>query len=123
MEEILGHEKVAAMIDLSLHEVADHLFGGGGGDYDAGPERGLAAIRKGIPTVLVPGNIDFLVTGPLEVARLRFPGRPYFATRLIDRLAQNVSIQQLPRHINTPEFASFIVERLKCLTGNPCNLT
>lgn len=178
MEEILYHEKVAAMIDLSLHEIADHMFGG---DYDAGPERGLAAVRKGIPTVLVPGNIDFLVTGPLEAARLRFPNRPYhmhnaaitvcrtsrdemlriadrladicrqaegplellipmggfsafdseagplhdpiapqlFATRLIDRLAQNALIQQFPRHINAPEFAGFIVQRLKCLTGIP----
>jgi len=176
MEEILGHEKVAAMIDLSLHEIADHMFGG---DYDAGPERGLAAVRKGIPTVLVPGNIDFLVTGPLEAARLRFPDRPYhvhnaaitvcrtsrdemlliadrladicqqaegplellvpmggfsafdseagplhdpiapqlFAARLIDRLAQTVSIQPSPRHINAPEFAGFIVQRLKCMTG------
>jgi len=178
MEEILGHEKVTAVIDLSLHEIADHMFGG---DYDAGPERGLAAIRRGIPTVLVPGNIDFLVTGPLEAARRLFPDRPYhvhnaaitvcrtsrdemlriadrladicrqadgplellvpmggfsafdseagplhdpiarqlFARRLTDRLAQKASIQQLPRHINAPEFAGFIVERLKCLTGIP----
>jgi uncharacterized protein (UPF0261 family) len=176
MEEILSHEKVAAMIDLSLHEVADHLFGG---DYDAGPERGLAAVRKGIPTLLVPGNIDFLVTGPLEAARRRFPDRPYhvhnaaitvfrtareemlliadrlaeicrqaggplevlvplggfsafdseagplhdpiapqlFVNRLIERTAQNAAIQQSLRHINAPEFAGFIVERLKCMTG------
>jgi uncharacterized protein (UPF0261 family) len=74
MEEIIAEEPVAAVIDLSLHEIADHLFGG---DYDAGPERGLAALRKGVPTLLAPGNMDFLVTGPVETARARFPGRPY----------------------------------------------
>jgi uncharacterized protein (UPF0261 family) len=73
MEEIIAEEAVAAVVDLSLHEIADHLFGG---DYDAGPERGLAALRRGVPTLFVPGNLDFLVTGPLEAAQRRFPGRP-----------------------------------------------
>ncbi|MBW1778381.1 MAG: Tm-1-like ATP-binding domain-containing protein [Deltaproteobacteria bacterium] len=74
MEEMLAQEKVTALVDLSLHEIADHHFGG---DYDAGPDRGKAALRHGIPTILVPGNIDFLVSGPLEAARPRFPHRPY----------------------------------------------
>jgi uncharacterized protein (UPF0261 family) len=74
LEEMVGEEKVEAVLDLSLHEMADHLFGG---DYDAGPHRGKAALQKGIPTVLAPGNIDFLVTGPLHEAARRFPGRPY----------------------------------------------
>lgn len=74
MEEILSHEEVAALIDLSLHEIADHMFGG---DYDAGSARGTVAVGKGVPTLLIPGNIDFLVTGPLEAARHRFPDRDY----------------------------------------------
>jgi uncharacterized protein (UPF0261 family) len=71
---MLVQEKVAVMVDLSLHEIADHLFGG---DYDAGPDRGTTALKLQIPTILVPGNIDFLVTGPLEAARRQFPNRPY----------------------------------------------
>ncbi len=74
MEEMIKQEKVTALVDLSLHEIADHHFGG---DYDAGPDRGKTAIKNQVPTILVPGNIDFLVTGPLETARLRFPDRPY----------------------------------------------
>jgi len=74
MEEFVRDEDVEALIDLSLHELADHYFGG---DYDAGADRGLAALKKGVPTILVPGNTDFLVTGPLNVAKKRFPGRPY----------------------------------------------
>ena len=74
MEEMMAHEDVSVLVDLSLHEVADHRFGG---DYDAGPQRGTEALDRGIPTILVPGNIDFLVTGPLENAQKQFPNRPY----------------------------------------------
>jgi uncharacterized protein (UPF0261 family) len=74
MEEMIVPEKISVLIDLSLHEIADNLFGG---DYDAGPERGETAPLHGVPTILVPGNIDFLVTGPLENARRLFPNRPY----------------------------------------------
>jgi uncharacterized protein (UPF0261 family) len=74
MEEMIQQEKVTAVVDLSLHEIADHLFGG---DYDAGPNRGSSAPAKGIPTILVPGNIDFLVCGPLDMARSQFPNRKY----------------------------------------------
>ena len=74
MEEMIRQENVSVLVDLSLHEIADHLFGG---DYDAGPKRGSVALDQKIPTILVPGNIDFLVTGPLENAQKQFPNRPY----------------------------------------------
>ena len=76
MEELIASEPVEALVDLSLHEMADHRFGG---DYDAGPARGSVALKKGIPVVLVPGNIDFLVAGPLKQTLKRFPDRPYHA--------------------------------------------
>ena len=72
MEELVRDEDVKLVVDLSLHELMDHFFGG---DYDAGPNRGKAALEKGVPTILIPGNTDFLVTGPLETATYRFPGR------------------------------------------------
>ena len=34
-------------------------------------------MQLGLPTIVVPGNIDFLVSGPLEAARRLFPDRPY----------------------------------------------
>jgi uncharacterized protein (UPF0261 family) len=74
MEEMVEDEGIAALVDLSLHEMADHRFGG---DYDAGPDRGNTALKQKIPTVLVPGNIDFLVTGPFKAAQKNFPERPY----------------------------------------------
>ena len=72
MDEFIREHGADAVIDLSLHEIADHRFGG---DYDAGPNRGKAAVEKGIPTLLIPGNTDFLVTGPLAMAEKTFPGR------------------------------------------------
>ena len=74
MEEMICEEEVEAVVDLSLNELINHLFGG---DYDAGPNRGSAALQKGIPTVLVPGNIDFLGAGPIKETEKRFPGRIY----------------------------------------------
>ncbi|MBT8358726.1 MAG: Tm-1-like ATP-binding domain-containing protein, partial [Deltaproteobacteria bacterium] len=76
MEEMLEPEGVSILVDLSLHEMADHRFGG---DYDAGPQRGNTALQLGLPTIVVPGNIDFLVSGPLETTRRLFPHRPYHA--------------------------------------------
>jgi uncharacterized protein (UPF0261 family) len=74
MEEMIREEEVEAVVDLSLNELANHLAGG---DYDAGPNRGSAALEKGIPTILVPGNIDFLGAGPIKETKKRFPGRTY----------------------------------------------
>ena len=74
MEEMIREEGVEAVVDLSLNELVNHLFGG---DYDAGPDRGSTALQKGIPTVLVPGNIDFLGAGPIKETEKRFPGRIY----------------------------------------------
>lgn len=74
MDEMIRDGEVNAVVDLSLHEVADHLFDG---DYDAGADRGKAGLRKGLPTVLVPGNIDFLSSGTLIETKRRFPNRRY----------------------------------------------
>lgn len=74
LDELAASGEATAVLDLSLHELTDHRFGG---DYDAGPLRGSVAGRRGLPLILVPGNMDFLVAGPLELARRRFPNRPY----------------------------------------------
>jgi uncharacterized protein (UPF0261 family) len=74
MEEIIRQEKVDAVVDLSLNEIGDNCFGG---EYDAGPSRGTAALQKGIPTIMVPGNMDFLGGGAFDLAQKRFPNRKY----------------------------------------------
>ncbi len=74
MDETVREQDVSLVVDLSLIEVGDYLAQG---LYDGGPDRCKAALEKGVPTIFVPGNIDFLVDGPVEGARLRFPGRRY----------------------------------------------
>jgi len=74
MDETVRDQDVSLVIDLSLIEVGDYLAQG---LYDGGPDRCKAALAKGVPTIFAPGNIDFLVDGPVEGARLRFPGRMY----------------------------------------------
>ncbi|RLB36329.1 MAG: UPF0261 family protein [Deltaproteobacteria bacterium] len=74
MDELIDQGHVEFVLDISLHELVDNMFGG---DYDAGHARGRASIRKGISTIFVPGNVDFLVTGPVETAKKQFPGRAY----------------------------------------------
>lgn len=74
LDETVKEQDVSLVIDLSLIEVGDHLAQG---LYDGGPDRCRAALEKGVPTIFAPGNIDFLVDGPIEGARARFPGRRY----------------------------------------------
>jgi uncharacterized protein (UPF0261 family) len=74
MDETVREQNVSLVIDLSLIEVGDYLAQG---LYDGGPDRCKAALEKGVPTIFAPGNIDFLVDGPVEGAKLRFPGRRY----------------------------------------------
>jgi uncharacterized protein (UPF0261 family) len=74
MDSIVQDRDVAAMLDLSLTEMVDQLFGG---LCAGGPDRGKAALAKGVPTVIAPGNIDFIISGPIDEAQKQFPGRRY----------------------------------------------
>ncbi len=74
MDETVREQNVSLVVDLSLIEVGDNLAQG---LYDGGPDRCKAALEKGVPTIFAPGNIDFLVAGPIADAERRFPGRRY----------------------------------------------
>lgn len=74
LDGLARDKDVALVLDLSVTEIMDHLKGG---LADTGPERGLAGLRKGVPTILAPGNADFIISGPLPVAQEQFPGRRY----------------------------------------------
>lgn len=74
MDEVIRNGGVAAVLEMALIEMVDHL---GGGLFDAGPDRGRAAVETGTPTVIATGCIDVYAAGPLEDAKQRFPGRRY----------------------------------------------
>jgi uncharacterized protein (UPF0261 family) len=74
MDEAVREQNVSVVINLSLIEVSDFLSRG---LYSAGPDRCKASLEKGIPTIFAPGNIDFMVAGPIDDAKARYPGRRY----------------------------------------------
>jgi len=74
MDEAVREQNVSVAVHLSLIEVGDYLCHG---LYSGGPDRCKASLEKGVPTVFAPGNIDFMVAGPLEEAKVQFPGRRY----------------------------------------------
>lgn len=74
LEAIVQERPVAAVVDMSLVEIIDLL---NGGLCSAGPERAKAAPRKGVPTIFAPGNVDFIIAGPIDQAREQFPGKRY----------------------------------------------
>lgn len=74
MDEAIREQQVSVAIHLSLIEVSDFLCRG---LYSGGPDRCKASLEKGVPTIFAPGNIDFMVAGPIEDARARWPGRRY----------------------------------------------
>jgi uncharacterized protein (UPF0261 family) len=74
LDDIVRERDVAAVVDMSLVEINDFLQGG---LCSAGPDRAQAALLKGVPTIFAPGNIDFMVAGPIDQARAQFPGKRY----------------------------------------------
>jgi uncharacterized protein (UPF0261 family) len=74
MDEAIKEQNVTLAIHLSLIEVGDFLSQG---LYSAGADRCKASLEKGIPTIFAPGNIDFIVAGPIDDAKTRYPGRRY----------------------------------------------
>lgn len=62
MEEFISEGLVIGVIDFTLHEIADEMYGG----YckGIGPQRLETAGKKGIPIVIVPGGLDNAVFSP-----------------------------------------------------------
>ena len=74
LDQIVRERDVTAVIELSLVEMMDFLHGG---LCSGGPDRARAELQKGVPTIFVPGNCDFVIAGPIEDAHARFPGKRY----------------------------------------------
>ena len=66
---------MAAIVDMSLVEINDHIHNG---ICTAGPERATAGIARGIPTIFAPGNTDFyIMPSPMAVGDDPFAGRRF----------------------------------------------
>ncbi len=98
MDETVREQDVGVVVNLSLIEVGDHLVQG---LFDGGPDRCKASLEKGVPTIFVPGNIDFMVAGPIDDAKKRFPGRRYHIhnAALTAVRAEAVEFRRLAEHM------------------------
>jgi uncharacterized protein (UPF0261 family) len=72
MEELVDSGVVEGVFDLSPGELTALVAGG---PFSAGPERMRAAGRRGIPQVVAPGGLDFIIEGPLNELPARYAGR------------------------------------------------
>ncbi len=75
MEELILADKFNAVIDLSVHEIMDHLFGGAAG----APNRLESLSRRRIPAVVSVGDCDYLQFESLESAPAAYHNRPHIA--------------------------------------------
>jgi uncharacterized protein (UPF0261 family) len=74
MEEMITEGYFTAVLDLTTHELTDELVGGG---HRAGPHRLEAAAQKGIPQVVGPGSLCFIIAGPLATLPVNYRRRKH----------------------------------------------
>lgn len=75
MEEVVEQGLINGVLDLVTHELTDYLFGG---SYDAGATRLETAGARGVPQVIAPGGLDYIVFSPPEKIPERMKARPVF---------------------------------------------
>lgn len=75
MESLIGDGYFVASLDITTTELADEVCGG---VFSAGPDRGLAASRQGIPTILVPGCVDMANFGGIDTVPEKYRGRTLY---------------------------------------------
>jgi uncharacterized protein (UPF0261 family) len=72
MESLIADGYIKGSLDITTTELADEVCGG---VFSAGPERGMAASRAGIPAILVPGCVDMANFGGVETMPDKYKGR------------------------------------------------
>ena len=94
MESLISEGYIAGSLDITTTELADEVCGGGA---SAGPERGMAASRAGIPAVIVPGCVDMANFGPLESVPEKYRNRNLYQWAPTATLLRT-NIQREPTH-------------------------
>jgi uncharacterized protein (UPF0261 family) len=72
MEKLVDSGLIAAVLDMTTTEIADHLVGG---VFSAGPDRLGAIARTGVPYVGSVGAVDMVNFGPLDTVPPQFRDR------------------------------------------------
>lgn len=72
MEELIAEGLADGVFDVTTGEMTALVVGS---DFTAGPDRMRAAGRLGIPQVVAPGGVDFIIEGPLDRLPEKYRGR------------------------------------------------
>jgi len=75
MESLVESGLVSGVLDVTTTELADELAGG---VLSAGPDRGFAAPRSGVPAIVTPGCLDMVNFGPPETIPEKYAGRKFY---------------------------------------------
>jgi len=110
MEQQIDQGRIDAVIDYTLSEIVGEIAGG---FHDAGPDRLRAAGRAGLPQVVVPSCVDFMVCGPLTDLPAKWRGRPTYFHNPEFTLVRASRDEQL-------QAARNIAERLNAARGPGC---
>jgi uncharacterized protein (UPF0261 family) len=107
MEELIRENHFSAVLDYTLSEVAGQIAGG----FHIGGESRLdAAGEVGIPQIVVPGCLDFIVFGAKHEVPEQFQGRPTYYHNPEFTLVRTTREEQL-------DGTRFVVEKLNRAKG------
>jgi uncharacterized protein (UPF0261 family) len=107
MEELIPENAFAGVLDYTLSEVAGQIAGG---FHVGGPSRLDAAGEAGIPQVIVPGCLDFVVFGAKHEVPEAYSGRPTYYHNPEFTLVRVTRAEQIAA-------AEFVVEKLNKARG------
>lgn len=107
MEELITQNYFAGILDYTLSEVAGYIAGG---FHNGGPTRLDAAGEAGLPQVIVPGCLDFIVFGAKHEIPEQFKGRPTYYHNPEFTLVRLTEDEQL-------DATRFLVEKLNRAKG------
>lgn len=107
MEELIDSGVVAGVFDVTPGEMTALVVDG---PFSAGPERMRAAGRQGIPQVIAPGGLDFIIEGPVEELPAQYQGRKIMVHTPTISLVRT-SLEEMA------DVARLIAERLAESTG------
>ncbi len=107
MEEQIAQGKFAAVLDYTLSEVVGQIAGG---FHVGGAARMDAAVKAGIPQVIVPGCLDFIVFGAKHEVPEQFKDRSMYYHNPEFTLVRVMPHEQLAA-------THFVVDKLNQSTG------
>jgi len=111
MESLIEGGFIAGVLDITTTELADELAGG---VFSAGPDRLLAAGRKGIPQVVSLGALDMVNFGPMETVPEKCKKRKLYKHNA------TVTLMRTTKEENA-QLGKIISEKLNQSRG-PCSL-